>query len=74
MKKQVLVAPGVDKPEALARESLDGAFCHLSDSSKSVLQHCVQAAPLQTRYAIRWIGYYQLVPTSNPVRRVGSYA
>ena len=74
MKKQVLVAPGVDKPEALARESLDGAFCHLSDSSKSVLQHCVQAAPLQTPYAIRWIGYYQLVPTSNPVRRVGSYA
>jgi len=36
--KQVLVALGIDKPEALVRESLNGAFCHLSNSSNSVLQ------------------------------------
>ena len=29
MKKHVLAAPGLDKPEAPVRKSLDGAFCHL---------------------------------------------
>ncbi len=29
MKKHVLAAPDVDKPESPVRESLDGAFCHL---------------------------------------------
>jgi len=40
VKKHVLVAPGVDNPEALVRESLDGAFCHLSNSSISAPQRC----------------------------------
>ena len=35
MKKHVLVAPGVDKPEALVHESLDRAFCHSSNSPSS---------------------------------------
>jgi hypothetical protein len=35
VKKQILVAPGVDKPEALVRESLDAAFCHLTNSFKN---------------------------------------
>ena len=34
MKKHVLVAPNVDKPEAPVRESFDSAFCHLTNSSK----------------------------------------
>ena len=40
VEKQVLVAPGVDKPEAPVRESLDGAFCHFVRFLKSVLQRC----------------------------------
>ena len=40
MKKQVLFAPHVNKSKALVRESLDGAFCHLSISAKSVLPCC----------------------------------
>ncbi|MFV1965426.1 MAG: hypothetical protein ACC628_08395, partial [Pirellulaceae bacterium] len=47
-------APGVDKPEALVRESLDGAFCHLSNSPRVscgvARKHRVQAAPLQTYF------------------------
>ena len=34
MKKQVIVAPGVYEPEALVRESLDGAFWHFVHSLK----------------------------------------
>ncbi len=38
MKKYVLVAPGVDKPEALVHESLDRAFCHSSNSPLQLSQ------------------------------------
>jgi hypothetical protein len=34
VKEQVLVGPVVDKPEALVRDSLDSAFCHLSTPQK----------------------------------------
>jgi hypothetical protein len=51
VKEQVLVGPVVDKPEALVRESLDGAFCHFVQFLKKSVpaafpeNTCVQAAP-----------------------------
>jgi hypothetical protein len=42
VKKQVLIAPGVKKPEAPVRESFDGTFRHLSNSSRGVPQRCAK--------------------------------
>ena len=39
MKENVLIAPGVDKPAALIRESLDGSLLTVQ-FLKSVLQRC----------------------------------
>jgi hypothetical protein len=36
VKEQVLIVPGADKSKASVREPLDGAFCHLSNSSTKV--------------------------------------
>jgi hypothetical protein len=61
VKKHVLAASGVDKPEALVRESLDGAFCHLSNSSKSVQQRCPKtpcsgcSAANRPLYRVDWL-------------------
>jgi hypothetical protein len=38
VEEQILAAPCVDKAETFVCESLDRAFCHLPNSSKSVLQ------------------------------------
>lgn len=51
MKKQVLVAPSVDKSEASVRKSLDYAFCHLFNSSKIVL-YCAVALPGKTVFKL----------------------
>ncbi len=64
VKEHVIVAPGVDKPEAPVRKSFDGAFWHASNSSKKMScsvarKHRVQAAPLQSRDSIAWIGHNQ---------------
>ena len=40
MGKHVLAAPGVDKPEASVRESLDGALCHLLHFLEIALKLC----------------------------------
>ena len=59
MKENVLIAPGVDKPAALIRESLDGSLLTVQ-FLKSVLQRCskhsVLSDLLETRHPIRWIG------------------
>ena len=76
MKEQVLVAPGVDEPEAPVRESLDDAFGHLSNSSKKVpyivaRKHRFRADPLRASHYIGWIGYTQLAAGDQATARAG---
>ncbi len=64
MKEHVILAPGVDKPEALVREPLDRAFGHFVELLKKVScsvarKHCGQAAPLPMRHFIVWIFHNQ---------------
>jgi len=78
VKKHVLVAPGVDKPEALVRESLDRAFCHLTNSSKSVLQRCPKtpcsgcSTANGSFYRVDWLQSTGSRPSPRPRERIWS--